>query len=354
MKPNLKFFKKSKKLTVDKFLNNVLYDNKFGYYCSQFPFGGRGDFVTSPKISYVFSEMIAIWIIASWELFGKPKNFNIVELGPGDGSLTNVLLRSFKKFPEFNLIKRIFLYEKSSYLKKIQKKNIRDKNVKWINNYKSIKKGPVIFFGNEFFDAMPIKQFKKVKNTFFEKNYSLDKNYKIKETFEKAYPDDIKKIRSYKSLQKLKFIEFPKFGLEELKKIVYKISKLKGCILLIDYGYLKPSNQSTIQSVMKHKKNYFLNNLGKADIPAHVNFTLLNEFFKKNGLKIKKVITQREFLENMGIFERAKIIAKKMKFSEQSDLYFRIKRLLSPSSMGDLFKVILAYNFNHNNFTGFK
>ena len=194
MKPNLKFFKKSKKLTVDKFLNNVLYDNKFGYYCSQFPFGERGDFVTSPKISYVFSEMIAIWIIASWELFGKPKNFNIVELGPGDGSLTNVLLRSFKKFPEFNLIKRIFLYEKSSYLKKIQKKNIRDKNVKWINNYKSIKKGPVIFFGNEFFDAMPIKQFKKVKNTFFEKNYSLDKNYKIKETFEKAYPTTLRKL----------------------------------------------------------------------------------------------------------------------------------------------------------------
>ena len=118
MKPNLKFFKKSKKLTVDRFINNVLYDNKFGYYSSQFPFGERGDFVTSPKISYLFSEMIAIWIITSWELFGKPKNFNIVELGPGDGSLTNVLLRSFKKFPEFNLKKRIFLYEKSSYLKK--------------------------------------------------------------------------------------------------------------------------------------------------------------------------------------------------------------------------------------------
>lgn len=354
MKPNLKFFKKSKKLTVDRFINNVLYDNKFGYYSSQFPFGERGDFVTSPKISYLFSEMIAIWIITSWELFGKPKNFNIVELGPGDGSLTNVLLRSFKKFPEFNLKKRIFLYEKSSYLKKIQKKNISDKNVKWINNFKSIKKGPVIFFGNEFFDAIPIKQFKKVKNTFFEKNYSLDKNYKIKETFEKAYSNDIKKIKSYKSLQKLRFIEFPKFGLEELKKIIYKISKLKGCILLIDYGYLKPNNQNTIQSVMKHKKNHFLNNLGKADITAHVNFTLLNEFFKKNGLKIKNVITQREFLKNMGILERAKIIAKKMKFREQADLYFRIKRLLSPSSMGDLFKVILAFNFNHNNFIGFK
>ena len=84
--------------------------------------------------------MIAIWIIASWESFGKPKNFNIVELGPGDGSLTNVLLRSFKKFPEFNSNKKFFYMKKSSYLKKIQKKNIRDKNVKWINNFNQLKK----------------------------------------------------------------------------------------------------------------------------------------------------------------------------------------------------------------------
>ena len=117
--------------------------------------------------------MIAIWIITSWELFGKPKNFNIVELGPGDGSLTNILIKSFKKFPEFDLIKKIFLYEKSPYLKKIQKKNIANKDIKWISNFKTIKKGPTIFFGNEFFDAIPIKQFKKIKNNYFEKKYSL-------------------------------------------------------------------------------------------------------------------------------------------------------------------------------------
>ena len=78
-------------------------------------------------------------------MFGKPKNFNIIELGPGDGSLTNILLRSFKKFPEFNSIKKIFLYEESNFLKKIQKKNITNKNVKWIKNFDNIKKG-ILFF----------------------------------------------------------------------------------------------------------------------------------------------------------------------------------------------------------------
>ena len=94
--------------------------------------------------------------------------------------------------------------------------------------------------------------------------------------------------------------------------------------------------------------------MGKADITAHVNFDLLNEFFLKNNLKVNNIISQKEFLENMGIIERAKIVAKKMKFSQQSDLYLRIKRLLSPRAMGNLFKVILAYKFKNNNFAGFK
>ena len=354
MKSNIRFFKKSKILPVDKFFKNVLYDNKIGYYSSRLPIGQKGDFITSPNISYLFSEIIAIWMISTWELFGKPKYFNIVELGPGDGSLINVLLRSFKKFPKFNSIKKIFLYEKSNYLKKLQKRNISDKNVKWINDFKTIKKGPVIFFGNEFFDALPIKQFKKINNLIYEKNYTFDKNYKIREVYKKASKNDCKILKSFKTLKKLNFIEFPLFGFQELKKIIKKISQLKGSVLLIDYGYLRSDNQNTLQSVIKHKKNKLFNNLGKADISAHVNFSLLNEFFLKNNLKVSSIVTQKEFLKNMGILERANVVAKKMRFSEQSDLYLRIKRLLSPRSMGDLFKVILAYNFNKNNFVGFK
>ena len=354
MKTNQIFFKKSKILPADKFFKNVLYDKKFGYYTSKIPFGKNGDFITSPKISSIFSEIIAIWILSSWETFGKPKNFNIVELGPGDGSLTNILLKSFKKFPEFNSIKNMFLLEKSFFLRRVQKKKILNKDVQWINNLNEIKKGPVVFFGNEFFDAIPIKQFKRIKNNIFEKYFVLEKNKNIKEIFTRASPASVKIIKSYKSLKNLKFIEFPQFGLQELKKINKKISKLGGCILMIDYGYLKPNNQNTLQSVMKHKRNSLLHNLGKADITAHVNFSLLSEFFKKDGLKVKNIISQKQFLEEMGIIQRAKIISKKMKFSEQSDLYIRLKRLLGSNHMGNLFKVIMAYKFHNNNFAGFK
>jgi len=93
--------------------------------------------------------------------------------------------------------------------------------------------------------------------------------------------------------------------------------------------------------------------LGKADITSHVNFKLLNEFFLKNNLKVKKVISQQKFLKNMGILERAEIIGKKMKFRDQTNVYLRLKRLLSPNLMGELFKVTLAYKAKSNKFFGF-
>ena len=123
---------------------------------------------------------------------------------------------------------------------------------------------------------------------------------------------------------------------------------------MIDYGYLHPNNQDTLQSLIKHKKNNLLNNLGKADITSHVNFKLLNEFFLKNNLKVKKIVSQKFFLETMGIVNRANILSKKMKFSDQTNMYLRLKRLLDPRLMGSLFKVILSYQFNSSKFLGFK
>ncbi len=354
MKDNIKFFKDKKIIPIDNFFYNVLYKYNSSYYNSKSPFGIKGDFITAPKISNLFSEMIAVWIISTWQIFGKPKIFNIVELGPGEGDLVKTLIKVSRKFPEFDNAKRIFLYEISGSLKNLQKKNLKNENVKWIKNFNVIKKGPVIFFGNEFFDAIPIKQFKREKNELYEKFYFLDKKYAIKELFKKSSIKDKNLVNSFKTFKKINFIEFPKKGLEKLKDIINKIIKLKGCLLIVDYGYLKTNNQNTLQSVINHKKNNILQNLGNADVTSHVNFELLREFFLKNNLKVKKTITQKEFLKNMGIIERAEIISSKMKFSEKTNLYLRLKRLISPRLMGELFKVILAYKFNNNKYFGFK
>ena len=351
---NKKIFSSAKYLTVDSFFNKVLFDKKFGYYSSKFPFGNTGDFITAPVISNLFSEIIAIWFVSTWEELGKPKKINLVELGPGDGSLIKVLAKTFKNFPEFEKSVEIFLYEKSSFLIEKQKKNIKNKKIKWIQNFTKIKNGPIIFFGNEFFDAIPIKQFIRKGNLLLEKCYSLDKDKKIVEIYKKISKKNFLQIKRFKSLKNLNFIEFPKLGLNELNKINEKISKNQGGLLLIDYGYLEPRNKNTLQSVMKHKKNNLLDNLGRADVTSLVNFKLLNEYFINNNLKVEKIVTQKIFLEKMGIIERANNLSFKMNFIEKSNLYLRLKRLLDKKLMGNLFKVIFAHNFKKSNFLGFK
>ena len=117
-----KYFPRTKKIPIDEFISNALYDKDYGYYSKKIPFGKNGDFITSPGISSLFSEMIALWIVAFWEHQGKPKIFNIVELGPGSGQMCATLVRVFKKFPIFFNSANIFLYERSKTLKDLQKK----------------------------------------------------------------------------------------------------------------------------------------------------------------------------------------------------------------------------------------
>ena len=353
----LKSFKLSlnRKIPVDMFLEKALYEPKVGYYNKNIPFGKDGDFITSPTISNLFSEILAIWIISFWEKFEKPKIFNLVELGPGDASLTKIIIQTFKKFPEFNKSVKIFLYEKSNLLKNIQKKKIKNKKVKWIKHFNSIKKGPVIFFGNEFFDAIPVKQFTVNNGKFLEKYFIVNKKGLI-ETYQKALPADISFLKSFDILKNQNFIEYPKLGLIELEKVVNKIKSLSGGVLLIDYGYLKPFNGNTLQAVMKNKKvniKKLYNYIGKVDITNLVNFNLLKEFYKKKNLKVKNIVTQKFFLERMGIVERARIVEKNMNDKQKKDMYLRLKRLLHRDSMGELFKVIFAYNYKKNNFLGF-
>ena len=73
------FLKNNSKIPLDKFINKVLYDNGKGYYMNSNPIGRKGDFITSPNISIMFSEMIAIWLISFWEKIGCPKNINIID-----------------------------------------------------------------------------------------------------------------------------------------------------------------------------------------------------------------------------------------------------------------------------------
>ena len=125
----INILKKQESIPLDKFINIALYNKKSGYYMKKNPFGKRGDFITSPLISKLFAEMIAIWCVAYWEYLEKPKKFLIVELGPGDGSLCKDLLKTFKNFKIFYNCLEINLLEISNKLRKIQSNKIKNKKL---------------------------------------------------------------------------------------------------------------------------------------------------------------------------------------------------------------------------------
>ena len=161
--------KKRCNLPLDKFINFSLYNNKFGYYMKKNPFGAKGDFITAPNISRLFSEMIAIWILSFWQSLGSPKKFNLIELGAGNGEMMKVLIESFQNFPIFLKSCKFIIHEKSPSLIKVQKKKLYKKKITWLTEIKRIKKIPTIFIANEFFDSLAIKQFIK-KDSDIENN----------------------------------------------------------------------------------------------------------------------------------------------------------------------------------------
>ena len=339
-------------LSIDNFFLQAMYNKKYGYYATKNPLGYKSDFITSPLISTLFSEMILIWLVSTWQNLGKPKKINIVELGPGDGTMAKIIIESSQKFKDFSNAAKFFLYENSLHLIQFQKKKISNRKIKWIKNFSKISNHPTLFIGNEYFDSIPIKQFKRHNGKMYEKKLQL-KNDEIFETFQKASNKDKKLINKFKCLKNNYFFEFPKLGLSEIDKIIKTLKQNSGAILLIDYGYLKQTNLSSLQSIRLHKFNKIYENIGKSDVTSHVNFGLLKEYFLGKGFKVKNTINQSMFLKKIGILERANQLSLKMNFKKKTDLYFRLQRLLDPKIMGHLFKVFLSYNSVNNKYLGF-
>ena len=339
----INILKEKKYISLDQFISISLYDKKFGYYMKKNPFGKKGDFITAPLISNLFGEMIAIWCVAFWESIGKPRKFLIVELGPGDGTLCKDLLRTFKHFKSFYSSLEINLLEISDKLKTIQKSKINNKKVKWINKINEINSGPIIFLGNEFFDALPIKQIYKKNKLFFEKYVSFSKyDKKIKFSYKKANKRLVKNIHNLNLISPGNITEYPLAAIKFLEIIAKKINKFDGCLLFFDYGYASKKNQSTLQSIKKHRYINPLKNPGYSDITSHLNFELFQKILEKNNLDVKKVVNQNVFLKKIGILERANILSKKMSFKAKANMYYRLKRLMDYREMGALFKVLFA------------
>ena len=340
-------------IPLDEYINLSLYDKKFGYYIKKNPFGKKGDFTTAPNISRLFSEMIAIWILSFWQNLGSPKNLNLVELGAGNGEMMKIFIESFKKFPIFNNACKIYIYEKSPKLIKIQKKKLKDKKIIWLSNFKKIKKFPTVFIANEFFDSIAIKQFIKLDGTWFERFVNLENRKNAFFFDKKINMNNFEKKIKFKISKNQNFIEYSHTGINYLKDISKIIKKNKGGLLIIDYGYLDKKMKNTLQAVSKHKYSNILKNIGKSDITYNINFNLLKKIIIQIGGLKDDLTTQRNFLIKLGIKQRAEIISRNLPFTKKAEIFYRLERLIGETQMGNLFKVMFIKNKKNNFNLGF-
>lgn len=328
-------FSEGDTVPMDKFIGEALYNKSRGYYMTRAVFGRGGDFITAPEISQLFGEIVAVWLLQYLERVKISENFALVELGPGRGTMIADIMRVMKNFPEYYKLVSAHLVEISPLLRSVQQNTLKEHvergKVFWHDDTRYIPCCPTVIVANEFFDALPLKQFVLVNGEWRE-NYvqcSSDGLSVVHKGTEENLEFDYN-LPEGSVIEKCVAAEKILSGLESI------LVKNGGAGLIIDYGYVDPVYKSTIQAVKNHKFCSFLEHVGECDISACVDFgALLRALRRIKG----EIVTQREFLYQFGIRERLELLVNNATKEQAVELQKSFLRLTE--NMGTLFKVLL-------------
>ncbi|ACZ49355.1 hypothetical protein ACIS_00816 [Anaplasma centrale str. Israel] len=329
-------FTDSKYVTMDRFMDLALYHEKHGYYMTRVPFGRAGDFITSAEISQLFGEVVALWILSYLESAGISEKFSLLELGPGRGTLMCDVLRVFERFPKYDALLEVHLLEISPLLRNTQRATLESfsarKEIFWHDKLEELPERPTVVVANEFFDALPVKQFVYAGSGMWKECcvYSDIGNLSV------VALDTEYSLNEYNDVPEGGIIERCEAAKDVLECLEGIIVRNGGAAAIFDYGYLQPPYRSTIQSVKGHHRCDFLYNVGECDITAHVDFGFLQGHVRRLN---SRVVTQREFLYQFGIRERLAHLACNATERQKRELKSAFLRLTE--NMGTLFKVLL-------------
>lgn len=345
-------------ISVSDYMSECLCHPKYGYYMTGDPFGQKGDFITAPEISQTFGELLGLWAAITWQQMGSPAQLHLVELGPGRGTLMSDALRASKSVPGFHQALQVHLVEISPSLKEKQQTTLKNTglDISWHSNFSDIPDGPALFFANEFFDALPIRQFEKGTKGWAERFIDIEPDgaglrfvLKSDEAALALIPPRLKNTEKTGDMFEVSLVsQTIAHGLGE------RLKEFGGAVLAIDYGYNVPHFGETLQALKSHKYHPVLETPGEADMTAHVDFETLARSFRQGGAKTFGPMGQGEFLERLGIGQRTQALMSRATDSQREDLISAHKRLVSPEEMGNLFKVICATHPDHPIAAGFE
>ena len=343
-----KILTSKKGISVEKFIDISLF-SKEGYYKNLRSIGKSGDFTTAPEISQLFGEIIALYILDLWNREFN-KKINLIELGPGNGTLMLDILNTTKNNKKFQDNIRLSLVEKNNNL--IEKQKIKlnahnNINSFWYEDFKKIEPNTSIIIANEFFDCFSVRQFQKKDNKWHEKYINYDKIDK-RFFFQNNEIKDNKTLSFLKQYQGKDILEFSESRQKYFNQICKYIYKNNGAIIIIDYGYYENNEGYTLQSIFNHKSSNVLDNIGNQDITSLVNFKNLINIAKKNHLQISNYSSQNEFLTTNGINKRKNMLINNCSPDDKKMIERSYQRLINENEMGFKFKILIIKKINKN------
>lgn len=333
-------------LSIAEYMRIVLTARDDSYYKRRDPFGAKGDFVTAPEVSQIFGEMIGLWCVDVWRQLGSPKHLTLVELGPGRGTLMKDALRAARVAPAFVAAVSVVMVEVSQVLRRLQQDALRESQlpVHWLDRFDDLDvEGPVIVVANEFFDALPMRQWVRNPQGWSERCVGLDRTGEL--VFGAA-PERIDVRLLPPALRDApvgSIVEVSPARAAAARLVAERIARTGGAALAIDYGFWGPAAGDTFQAVRGHAYADLLKEPGEADLTSHVDFAALAEAFREGGLQVSDMAIQAAFLNRLGARERLaglKRVATAVQSSQLDEAYTRLTGL---DAMGSLFKALCAY-----------
>ncbi|XP_054474192.1 protein arginine methyltransferase NDUFAF7, mitochondrial [Anoplopoma fimbria] len=347
-------------ITVAEYMREVLTNPVTGYYVRNNMLGPDGDFITSPEISQIFGELLGVWIISEWMGAGRPKQLQLVELGPGKGSLAGDVLRVFSQLRsvvgEASL--SLHLVEVSPVLSRLQAQNLTGSRsreaeaedepvyrrgetaaglpVSWYRRLEDVPTGFSIFLAHEFFDALPIHKFQRTQKGWREVMVDIDPEKTEQLRFVVAPSPTLASSTLVQADERRGHVEVCADGGVVVQQMARRIEEDGGAALIADYGH-DGTKTDTFRGFKGHQLHDVLSSPGSADLTADVDFSFLRRMV---GGVVTCVgpVTQRTFLKNMGIDSRMQVLLRSCSdASTRKQLIGSYDMLTNPDKMGDRF-----------------
>ena len=338
------------RISFAEFMELALYHPADGYYTSEKPFGADGDYYTSPAVHPAFGALLGVQLFRMWQLMGEPSEFTVVEMGAGNGLLADDILEyAVGPSDEFARSMRYVCIDRyrSSVMDRGQ--GADPENIDRIIAMELPVTGIIgCLLSNEFIDAFPVHRFKIVQGEVLEVFVTLDKSGEFDEMLDSPSTSLIEE-----RLGGLDFtLEDGLRGEINLRAGPWlgDVAKAldRGFVITIDYGhpatelYAPLRRFGTLQTYYRHTDGSSpYQRIGRQDITAHVDFSLLQEEGKKRGLHTLAYATQEDFLKSLGIRNMMRQLrSRAMSQHEQNANMMGLRELVKPDGLGD-FKALV-------------